>query len=105
MTSPIWNKLSFLLALFPGGQRSEVARRWYHARTRDPELASDILRLGGVLTAQPFQAGQVADLDPARLAYEAGRRDLALQLTAMMGLTIEELNILMEMDDNAPQPR
>lgn len=98
--TPVWSKLAFLMALFPHrGAQADVARRWFQARTRDPELMADIIRLGGILTAQPFQNGEVADLDPARLAYEAGRRDLALQLTALMGLTIDELNILMETND------
>ena len=35
-------------------------------------------------------------LAPYRTAYEAGRRDLALQLSAMMALSVSDLNDLME---------
>lgn len=107
--SQLWNRLGFLFAIAPTARtlqaqamaaeaQSEVdlARRWHRARTTNPELASDLIRLGGILAAQPFAQGEVADLDTTRLAYEAGRRDLALQLLAMMQLTIEDLNMLTE---------
>jgi hypothetical protein len=96
----IWDRLAFIRTLFPNrGAAAEVARRWVKARQRDPELMADVIRLGGVLTAQPFENSEVADLDPHRLAYEAGRRDLALQLSSLMGLTVNELNNLMGDDD------
>jgi len=112
----IWSRLALVFSLFPlrrhqdpaaqkaaidaaNRQAAEVARRWWKARNADPELMADVIRLGGVLTAQPFENAEVADLDPQRLAYEAGRRDLALQLTALMGLTLSELNSLMGDDD------
>ncbi len=108
----IWSRLAFLYSLFPvprhssparqemaeraiSDQRAAMAARWFRARNADPELMADVIRMGGVLTAQPYQNAEVADLDPYRLAYEAGRRDLALQLCAQMGLTLNELNALM----------
>lgn len=111
--SQIWNKLSVLRGLAPtervvaaeirateSPSEVDLARRWYRARTTTPELVADVIRMGGLLTPQPMQAGEVLPLDPYRLAYEAGRRDMALQLCAVMSLTIEELNYLME-DPNA----
>lgn len=96
----IWHKLTFLQALFPSRRvASEVARRWHRARRDQPELALDLIRMGGVLTAQPVVDGDVVPPDPLRLAYEAGRRDFALQLLAMTNLTMHELNSLMEDND------
>lgn len=97
----IWHKLTFLQALFPSRDAAgEVARRWHRARRDQPELSLDLIRLGGVLTAQPVTAeGDLVPTDPLRLAYEAGRRDFALQLLAMTNLTMHELNTLMEDND------
>jgi hypothetical protein len=97
----IWDKLAFLRALFPArAAAAQVAARWYKARSREPELMADVIRLGGLLTAQPYDPdAPTAPIDPQRLAYEAGRRDLALQLAALMGLTLTELNSLMESND------
>jgi hypothetical protein len=96
----IWTKLPFLRALFPSrGAAGEVAKRWFTVRTHEPQLAHDLIRLGGILSAQPTGPDGPELLDPARMAYEAGRRDLALSLLAMMSLTVSELNELMENAD------
>lgn len=109
----LWNKLGVLGGLAPtprvmqaaarateGASEVDLARRWAKARTQSPELLGDVIRMGGLLTPQPMEAGEVLPIDPYRLAYEAGRRDMALQLCAVMSLTLEELNLLME-DPNA----
>ena len=92
-----------LLAGFFGrndGAAADVARRWRRAFSAEPELASDLIRQGGLLTAQPVEMvdgwPQPAPLDPSRLAYEAGRRDLALLLLAQGGISIHDLNQMME---------
>lgn len=107
----LWNRLQLALATFGAGQpdpaadraareaAAEAGLRWVRAARAQPELMGDVIRLSGMMVAQPFQAGEVADLDPYRLAYEAGRRDLALQLTALMGLSPAEMKTLMEMTD------
>lgn len=96
----IWDKLSFLQVMFPTRKAaSDVTRRWHRARRDQPELPLDLIRLGGVLTAQTLVDGEMVPPDPIKLAYEAGRRDLALQLLSMMNLTMYELNSLME-DNN-----
>lgn len=78
----------------------DPSRRWRQAANRDPELLGDVLRLGGILTTQPIAGGELAaPIDPLRLAYETGRRDLALQLATMMSLSIHDLNTLMEDND------
>lgn len=97
----IWDKIAVLRALFPSKDAAhQVSKRWFQAGNRDRELAADLLRLGGIMTLQPTIDGDLAPTDPQRLAYEAGRRDMALQLLAMMNLTIDELNALTE-DNNA----
>ena len=78
---------------------ADLSTRWVRARRVEPDLLGDLIRLGGVLTAQPFENGQVADLNRDRILYEQGRRDFALQLVALMSLTQTELNSLMENDD------
>lgn len=98
----IWDKLTFLQAIFPTrAAASEVSRRWHRARRDQPQLALDLIRLGGILTAQPLDQGELVPPDPIKLAYEAGRRDLALQLLAMTNLSMHELNTLMEDNDVA----
>lgn len=108
----VWSRLGFLRAIAASPRviaaearqvqpvsEVDMARRWSNARRRDPELVADLIRLGGILSAQPMQDGEIYPLDPHRLAYEAGRRDMAVQLAALMSLTITELNALMEDDD------
>lgn len=106
----ILDRLSVLASVFgatPGGRvnpvAAEVSKRWMQACTREPELACDLIREGGLMAVQPVEmengAPQVAPLDPYRLAYEAGRRDLALLLLAQAGISITELNHIMEADN------
>jgi len=79
---------------------ADPCRRWAKAATRDRELMGDVLRLGGLLTTQPMNGGELsAPLDPLRLAYEAGRRDMALQLATMMSLSLPELATMLETND------
>jgi len=102
----IWNRIHLLAGIFAFSQRREladIARRWGKAVATQPELRSDLIRMGGVLSIEPRQiiAGvpEVEAIDPLKQAYEAGRRDFALQLLALSGLTHDDMNILMENDD------
>lgn len=106
-----WSPLGILRALFPAPEDAKLqdmarraagdfALRWQRAYRAEPELARDLIRLGGVLTLQPmnFDGGAVerAAVDPGTLAYEAGRRDMAVSLMAAMGIDTRELNFLLE---------
>jgi hypothetical protein len=107
-----WHPLDILRAAFPAPvddprlqdlarrQAGKFAKRWQTAHRYEPALAADLIDLGGVLTLQPmtFDGGAVerATVDPAQLAYEAGRRDMALTLLAAMGVSTKELNYLLE---------
>lgn len=93
----ILDRISVWRAMFPkkSGVRDAVPR-WEAAATREPELMLDLIRLGGILVLQPTEGGNVTLNDPLRLAYEAGRRDLSIELLSMMALTPRTLTILLE---------
>lgn len=102
--------LQGVFGLFPGpaGRAARVsagdhARRWRRAFAEFPDLRADLIRQAGLLRPQPVVMTEgepsPAPLDPHRLAYEAGRRDFALQLLSAGGLTIDELNQLVKEPD------
>ena len=102
----IWTPLTILAAAFPFGARRAVirmSRRWTSAAKADSRLVEDLIAMGGVLAGQPATVTDgwpVPSLpDPQRLAYEAGRRDLALQLLALMSLSPLQLNELAKEPD------
>lgn len=104
----VWHPLTTLAAILPFAARREtvrLARRWTRATKDEPRLAEDLIKLGGVLTGQPAQLVDgypTPDLPDAQLlAYQAGRRDMALQLLALMSLTPYQLNDLMKEPDYA----
>lgn len=101
----IWDRVGILRTLFPGPREAaRVAARWSAADEVDPELAGDVIRMGGVLAKRParFEQGvEVLDaIDPIRLARDEGRRELALELLALMKVGPFELSNLMG-DDHA----
>lgn len=98
----IWNPWQILQLAF-NGQRREMqygALRWTRAFRTDPELAQDLIRLGHVLEMEPVTLVQGVEqptpIDPYRMAYEKGRRDLAIQILALGRISQTELNALME---------
>ncbi|SFI60658.1 hypothetical protein [Albimonas pacifica] len=82
---------------------SRRAARWGRACTAEPRLAADVLALGGVLALGPRDQTGAPELAPEHLAYEAGRRELALELVALMGLTPFELREQMMEEHHATQ--
>ena len=70
---------------------SRRAARWGRVCTAEPRLAADVLALGGVLALGARDHTGAPELAPEQLAYDAGRRELALELVALMGLTPFEL--------------
>lgn len=104
----IWNRLSILKStgIFAGPREAaRTARRWRMAKAAAPGIENDLIVLGGVLTMQPVPhlaaAPAPQPIDPLRLSYEAGRRDLAIQLLSLMGLNTTEMNALMTENDDA----
>lgn len=97
----IFDRLGVIRAIFPAkAAAADAGVRWVRACRAQPGIIGDVIRLGGVLALQPdeFDRGlpMGVPIDPVRLAYDAGKRDLALQLTALMGLNHTELQSLME---------
>ena len=70
--------------------------RWSVASQQDPNLATDLVALGGVLSGAPRDQLERLAADPAQLAYDQGRRDLAVELLAMMRSGQQEFLDLME---------
>ncbi|MEC9435155.1 MAG: hypothetical protein VYD87_19815 [Pseudomonadota bacterium] len=109
----VWSPLHIACAdLFGEGDRavrramlratSARARRWGRAFETDPRLADDLLQIGRVFAASPrAPSGEIAR-DPLELAAEAERRDLALELLALMGVSPHEIRTLMMEIDHAP---
>jgi hypothetical protein len=101
----VFDRIGMLRALFPfGGRRTagRVAVCWAEAAEREPRLVEHLIVLGGVLALAPrrYVAGvqQPDAIDPMRMARDAGRRELALELLALMNVTAPELRALMEDD-------
>jgi hypothetical protein len=110
----IWQRLPIIRSFFGGPSpevdpagaaaaddaASLVAQRWRRAFARDPELAEDLIRQSGMMALQPIDMvdgyPQPTPIDPYRLAYDAGRRDLALLLLAQGNISHHELSQLME---------
>lgn len=69
-----------------------------------PELRGDLVRLGGLLEIEGdhFQAGVPtgAPIDTNRQMIAKGRRELAVQLLALMGVTDDDLKSMMEVNDD-----
>lgn len=101
----IFDRLTFFRVLFPRSASAAVdaATRWREAADRDPGLAEDVVRIGGVLAAAPRRyAGGVEvpePIDPIRMAKAEGRREMALELLAMMSVSSREFLELMENSD------
>lgn len=103
----LWDRIGILRFAFRGQDRAaaQVARRWSDIARKDPRLPADVIRLGGVLAMQPqrIENGVPAPdpIDPVRLAYEAGRRDMTVELLSLMQISYFELSQMMETNDVA----
>ncbi|WP_333828284.1 hypothetical protein [Pararhodobacter sp.] len=91
------DRLSIFRSIFPDRRTARtVAARWARAASDQPMLINDLIGMGAVLALQ-LRSNGLPDTDPQRLAYEAGRRDLALELLAMAGVSRTDLNTLSTM--------
>lgn len=93
----------FFMRAFNAVARSRAmrrARRWMAAYDRDPALAEDLIELGQVVTpgAVDMQTGRL-EMSEADLAYERGRRDVCVELLAMMTTTHDFLRMLENNDE------
>ena len=98
--SPVIARLPLIRFLFRGQDAvaADHARRWRQAFLDQPELAGNLIRLGGVLTLPPERLvnGEAMPdpVDPIRMARDEGRRALAIELLALGSIDIEELGAL-----------
>lgn len=93
-----FDRIGVLRLLFAGAARkfaAPVAGRWQRAARAEPNLMRDVIGMGFVLAMQPRSEG-VPEISPTQLAYDAGRRDLALEILALMGARNDEILKLME---------
>ncbi len=93
-----FDRIAVLQQMFSGAARmfaAPVAGRWRKAARIEPELMRDVIGMGFVLAMQPRIDG-LPQIDSAQLAYDAGRRDLALEILALMGAGTDEILKLME---------
>ncbi len=100
----IFERMTVLRTLFPEKRVArEAVHRWTQAVTREPELAGDVIRLGGIMAKAParYQEGVALPdpVDPYAMAKREGRRELAVELLAMMQVTATEFHKIMEMDE------
>jgi len=92
-------KMAALMTVFSKPRDAiAIGRRWRSAARDIPALGDDLVHLGGLRLMQPHQRvdgfPQPEALGPEMLAYQQGKRDLALQLLALMGLSQTEFNSL-----------
>lgn len=74
----------------------ERGLRWATAADKDPALIEDLIIMGEIIQIGPMDENNTLKATDLELAYDRGRRDLALDLLAMMNLTPYELNKLMK---------
>lgn len=97
----VFDPVGILRALYPSRRAAgALAARWSAARAGDPQLAADLIHMGRVLTLPTdYEAGRPV-LDPVQVAFEAGQRDMAIRILALMGVNAYELNKMMDGDDD-----
>ena len=99
----ILDRLGLLRTLFPARPiAAEVSGRWVQADEADPELARDIIRLSGLLAKAPARFADGVEMPeplcPLRLARSEGRREMALDLLALMKVSPADMAAMMEED-------
>lgn len=103
----IWDALTIAFrALIPErdpGIRAQIrrtvsrrARRWARASVAEPYLRADLLAIGRVLSMAPRGGDDALAATAQELAYDAGRRDLALELLALMAVTPLQIHHMMQ---------
>lgn len=101
----IFERMNVFRTLFPRSPvaASAAAVRWREAADLDRGLVEDVIRIGGVLAAAPRRyAGGVEvpePVDPIRMAKAEGRREMAIELLALMTVSHQEFLELMEKSD------
>ncbi len=96
----IWNPLTLLRAITPDRHRANVmAARWQGAVSRDPRLVEDVIALGRIMESLPvdLDTGDAvrAPVDPTHVLIDQGRREMALEMLALMNVDRADLALMM----------
>ena len=96
----IWNPLSVLRAITASPRHANVmAARWQAAVQADPRLVEDMISLGRIMESLPvdLEGGvpERAPVDANQLLIDQGRRELALELLALMNVNRADLALMM----------
>ena len=100
----IWDRMTIIFRAMASGNAavreavrrtvSARARRWSRAAEADEALRHDLIAMGQLLALSTGR--DVLAAEPQQLAYEAGKRDLAIELLALMGVDEFDLYIMMK---------
>ena len=96
----IWNPLSLLRAVTPAPHQANVmAARWQGAADRDPRLVEDVIALGRIMESLPVDldtgVAVRAPVDPSHVLIDQGRREMALEMLALMNVNRADLAQMM----------
>lgn len=87
----IWNPLTVLFgATDAPAHANALAARWQRAASDDRRLIEDLIQLGRIMESLPIEKRDGvsfrAAVDPNQLMIDQGRRELALELLALMNV-------------------
>lgn len=96
----IWNPLTLLRAASDSPRHAAVmAARWGDAAEASPKLVEDLIQLGRIMESLPVELQDGvpvrAAVDPHQVLIDQGRRELALELLALMNVDRAELAQMM----------
>jgi len=74
----------------------ERAARWSDVAANNPALVEDMVILGEIVALGAVDETNKLQSSALELAYERGRRDLAIEILAMMQITPFEINQLLK---------
>ncbi len=98
--SRIFNRVGIFRRLFVkyrlNREAVDRAMRWSTIADQQPLLAEDIIIMGEVIALGDVDDENRLKATDLELAYDRGRRDLALDILAMMHISPHELNQLLK---------
>lgn len=82
---------------------TERASRWAMVAAQNPELVEDLIIMGRLMSLGVLDEADRLQSSALELAYEQGRRDLALDLLALMNTTPFEIHNLLKETRHDPR--
>lgn len=98
----IWNPLTLLMgAAQSPAHANQLAARWQRAANEDRRLVEDVIAMGRIMETPPVElrdgVALRAPVDPNQLLIEQGRREMALEILALMN--VDRANLAQMMRD------